>query len=57
MGNVPPAVAIVLIAIAYWEEDEALFAVTLAAALAMLAAASLAAWEALGATGRVPSIL
>ncbi len=57
LSNVPPALAIVLIAFAYLEEDGLLLAIALAAALAMLAAASLAAWEALSATGWVPGIL
>jgi hypothetical protein len=39
------------------EEDGLLLAVALAAVLAMLALASVAAWEALSATGWVPGIL
>ena len=57
LSNVPPALATGLIAFAYLEEDGLLLAIALAAALAMLAAASLAAWEALSATGWVPGIL
>jgi Tfp pilus assembly protein FimT len=44
-------------AFACLEEDGLLLAVALAAALAMLALASVAAWEALSATGWVPGIL
>jgi hypothetical protein len=57
LSNVAPALAIVLIAFAYLEGDGALLGVALAAALAMLAVAALAAWEALGATGWVPGVL
>lgn len=57
LSNIPPALAIVLIAFAYLEEDGMLLGVALAAALAMLAVAALAAWEALSAAGWVPGIL
>ena len=57
LSNVPPALAIALIAFAHLEEDGLLLGVALVAALAMLAVASLAAWEALSATGWVPGIL
>ena len=57
LSNVPPALAIALIAFATLEEDGALLAVALAVALVMLAVAALAAWEALGAAGWVPGIL
>jgi hypothetical protein len=57
LSNVPPALAILLIAFAYLEEDGALLGAALAAALAMLAVASLAVWEAVSATGWVPGIL
>jgi hypothetical protein len=57
LSNVPPALATGLIAFAYLEEDGMLLAIALAAALVLLGAAALAAWEALGATGWVPGIL
>ena len=57
LSNVPPALAIVLIAFAYLEEDGMLLAIALAAALVLLGAAALAAWEAVSATGWVPGIL
>jgi len=57
LSNVPPALAIGLIAFATLEEDGMLLAIALAAALVLLGAAALAAWEALGATGWVPGIL
>jgi hypothetical protein len=57
LSNVPPALATGLIAFAYLEEDGLLLGVALAAALAMLAVAAVAAWEALGATGWVPGLL
>jgi hypothetical protein len=57
LSNIPPALAIGLIAFAYLEEDGLLLGVALAAALVMLAVASLAAREALSATGWVPGIL
>jgi hypothetical protein len=57
LSNVPPALATGLIAVAYLEEDGALLGLALAAALAMLAVAAVAAWEALGAAGRVPGLL
>ena len=57
LSNIPPALAIGLIAFAYLEEDGLLLGIALAAALVMLAVASVAAWEALSATGWVPGIL
>jgi len=57
LSNIPPALAIGLIAFATLEDDGALLALALAAALVMLAGAALAAWEALSATGWVPGIL
>ena len=57
LSNIPPALAIVLIAFAYLEEDGLLLGVALAAALAVLAVAALVAWEAVSATGWVPGIL
>ena len=57
LSNIPPALAIVLIAFAYLEEDGLLLGIALTAALVMLAVAAVAAWEALSATGWVPGIL
>ena len=57
LSNVPPALATGLIAFAYLEEDGMLLAIALAAALVLLGAAALAAWEAVSATGWVPGIL
>ena len=57
LSNIPPALAIALIAFAYLEEDGMLLAIALAAALVLLGAAALAAWEAVSATGWVPGIL
>jgi len=57
LSNIPPALAIVLIAFAYLEEDGMLLAIALSAALVLLGAAALAAWEAVSVTGWVPGIL
>jgi hypothetical protein len=57
LSNVAPALAIVLIAFAYLEEDGVLLCAALAAALAMVAAAAMLAWEAMGAAGWVPGLL
>ena len=57
LSNVPPALAIALIAFAYLEEDGALLCAALAAALAMLAAAAAVAWETMSTTGWVPGLL
>ena len=57
LSNIPPAAAIGLIAFAYLEEDGMLLAIALAAALVLLGAAALAAWEAVSATGWVPGVL
>lgn len=57
LSNVPPALAITLIAFAYLEEDGILLCAGLAAGLAMLAAAAAIAWETLSMTGWVPSML
>ena len=57
LSNVAPALAIVLIAFAYLEGDGALLGSALAAALVVLVVASLAAREAVSATGWVPGIL
>src|SRR4051812_235917 len=57
LSNIPPALATSLIAFAYLEEDGVLLGIALAAALVMLAVASMAAWKALSATGWVPGLL
>jgi hypothetical protein len=57
LSNVPPAVAIALIAFAYLERDGLLLCAALAAALAVIALASALTWEALSTTGWVPSML
>lgn len=57
LSNIPPALAIVLIAFAYLEEDGLLLAAALAAALVMLAVAAVAAWEVVSATGWLLGIL
>jgi hypothetical protein len=57
LSNVPPALAIVLIAFAYLEEDGVLLSAALGTALVMLAAAATFVWEAMGAAGWVPSLL
>lgn len=57
LSNVPPALAIILIAFAYLEEDGVLLCAALAAALAMLVVAAILLWETMGATGWVPGLL
>lgn len=57
LSNIPPALVTGLIAFATLEEDGLLLGAALAAALAMLAVAALAAWEAVSATGWVPGFL
>ena len=57
LSNVPPALAIALIAFAYLEEDGVLLCAALAAALIMLAVAAVVAWETISATGWVPGVL
>ena len=57
LSNIPPALAIGLIAFAYLEEDGLLLGIALSAALVMLAVAAATAWEALSTTGWVPGIL
>jgi hypothetical protein len=57
LSNIPSALVTGLIAFAYLEEDGVLLGIALAAALVMLAVASVAAWEALSATGWVPGLL
>ena len=57
LSNVPPALAITLIAFAYLEEDGILLCAGLAAGLAMLAVAAAVAWETVSVAGWVPSML
>jgi hypothetical protein len=57
LSNIPPALAIGLIAFAYLEEDGVLLAVALLAALIMLSLALIGTWEALSTTGWVPGLL
>jgi hypothetical protein len=57
LSNVPPALAIMLIAFAYLEEDGALLCGALAIALVIVAAVLLAAWETMSAAGWVPGLL
>jgi hypothetical protein len=57
LSNVPPALAIALIAFAYLEEDGILLCAALAAALIMLAVAAVVAWETMSTTGWVPGVL
>ncbi|HMG50269.1 MAG TPA: exopolysaccharide biosynthesis protein [Inquilinus sp.] len=53
LSNIPPALAVVLIAIAYLEEDGLLLCVALAVAVLMLAVAAGAVWQAMGELGWV----
>jgi hypothetical protein len=57
LSNVPPALAIMLIAFAYLEEDGALLCGALAVALVIVVAVLLAAWETMSAAGWVPGLL
>ena len=57
LSNVPPALAIMLIAFAYLEEDGVLLCGALAIALVIVAAVLLAAWETMSAAGWVPGLL
>ena len=57
LSNVPPALAIMLIAFAYLEEDGALLCGALAIALVIVAAVLLAAWETMSAAGWLPGLL
>ncbi|RKK02188.1 exopolysaccharide biosynthesis protein [Pseudoroseomonas wenyumeiae] len=56
LSNIPPALAIGLVAFAYLEEDGALLGIALMAALILLSAILLATWEALSTTGWVPGL-
>ncbi|MCW2239133.1 exopolysaccharide biosynthesis protein [Azospirillum canadense] len=57
LSNVPSALLIVLIAFAYLEEDGALLCAALAGALLLSVIVVAAAWEAVSATGWLPSFL
>ena len=57
LSNVPPALAVALIAFAYLEEDGALLCLALGAALLLVAVVAGAVWETLGAFGWVPGLL
>jgi hypothetical protein len=57
LSNVPPAAAIVLVAVAYLERDGMLLCAALAAALVVVALAATLTWQALSATGWVPGLL
>ena len=57
LSNVPPALAIMLIAFAYLEEDGVLLCAGLVLGVAMLAIAAAVAWETASTTGWVPSLL
>jgi len=57
LSNVPPALAIMLIAFAYLEEDGILLCGALTIALVVVAAVLLAAWETMSAAGWVPGLL
>ena len=57
LSNVPPALAIMLIAFAYLEEDGVLLCAGLVLGVAMLAVAAAVAWETVSTTGWVPSLL
>jgi len=57
LSNVPPGLAIALIAVAYLEEDGVVLCAALAAALLMLAVAGAVTWEAMSAAGWLPGLL
>jgi hypothetical protein len=57
LSNVPPSLAIMLIAFAYLEEDGVLLCGALAIAFVIVAAVLLAAWEAMSAAGWVQGLL
>lgn len=56
-SNVPPALAIMLIAFAYLEEDGALLCGALVIAIVLIAVILLAVWETMSAAGWVPGLL
>ncbi len=53
LSNVPPALAIALLAIAYLEEDGILLCIALAASALLLAIAAGAVWQTMGELGWV----
>jgi hypothetical protein len=57
LSNIPPALVIASIAVAYLEEDGVLLCITLVIATLLLAFAAGAVWEALSATGWVSGFL
>ena len=57
LSNLPPALLIVLIAVAYLEEDGALLSAALVASLLLFAALAAAGWQTLSAAGWVPGLL
>ena len=57
LSNVPPALAIMLIAFAYLEEDGLLLCGALVIAFVMVGVVLLAAWETMSAAGWVPGLL
>ncbi|WP_395674785.1 exopolysaccharide biosynthesis protein [Inquilinus sp.] len=57
LSNIPPALAIALLAIAYLEEDGILLCIALTAAALLIAVAAGAAWQAMGELGWVQGLL
>lgn len=57
LSNIPPALAIMLLAFAYLEEDGLLLCIALAIATGLLAGAATFTWEAMSAAGWVPGLL
>ena len=57
LSNVPLALMITLIAVAYVEEDGILLCAALVGAVVMLAVVAVVAWTTLSATGWVPGLL
>ena len=57
LSNIPPALAVALLAIAYLEEDGILLCVALAASVLLLAIAAGAVWQAMGELGWVRGLI
>jgi len=57
LSNIPPALAIALLAIAYLEEDGVLLCIALAASTLLLAIAAGAVWQAMGELGWVQGLI
>lgn len=57
LSNIPPALAIMLLAFAYIEEDGVLLCIALVIATSLLAGAATVTWEAMSAAGWVPGLL